>query len=60
MIHVPHAGTRIPSIVRSQLQLDEQDLDQEVIDMTDWYTDRLAVDALELSGARGQAFINHL
>lgn len=59
-ILAPHAGTWIPARVRSQLLFDEPDLDQEVICMTDWYTDCLALDALELSHAHGQAFINHL
>jgi N-formylglutamate amidohydrolase len=60
LIHVPHAGTSIPDSVRPELQLDEQNLEQEIIRMTDWFTDHLGVDSLELSGLQGKAFINRL
>ena len=50
LVHVPHASTAIPAEVRADLLLDDAALDAELDAMTDWYTDRLAADALERSG----------
>ena len=39
--HIPHAGTEIPSAVRYQFIPDRQRLWDEILRVTDWYTDEL-------------------
>ncbi|MEH6592655.1 MAG: N-formylglutamate amidohydrolase [Halioglobus sp.] len=39
--HIPHAGTAIPSAVLHQFIADSQALWNEVLRLTDWYTDEL-------------------
>ena len=41
IIHIPHASTEIPANWRGQFCIDEESLRQELIRMTDWYTDEL-------------------
>lgn len=41
IVHVPHASTRIPSEVRAEILLDDTELSDELIRLTDWYTDDL-------------------
>lgn len=41
IIHIPHASTEIPAKWREQFCIDEESLRQELIRMTDWYTDEL-------------------
>src|SRR5512135_1972411 len=50
LVHVPHASTEIPDDVRADLVLTGDELDAELAAMTDWHTDRLAVEAIERSG----------
>jgi N-formylglutamate deformylase len=56
--HVPHAGTVIPSEVRAGLVLDDAGLEAEIVAMTDWHTDRLAVEPVLSAG--GVAIVNRL
>jgi N-formylglutamate deformylase len=60
LVHVPHAGTLIPPEERARLLLDDSGLALELRRMTDWHTDRLAVDALQLAGVAGAVFINRV
>lgn len=39
--HIPHAGTKIPPAVRYQFVPDQQALWNEILRLTDWYTDEL-------------------
>ena len=41
IVHVPHASTRIPSQIRSTLLLSDEALKDELVRLTDWYTDEL-------------------
>jgi N-formylglutamate deformylase len=58
IIHVPHAATWIPSVERDVLLLDDVELEHELKVMTDWYTDRLAQDALVQAGVPAVIFTN--
>ena len=58
IIHAPHAGTWIPESVRNDLLLDEAGLHDELAKMTDWYTDRLAMEAVTAAGIAGTVFAN--
>jgi len=58
ILHVPHAGTWIPEVERRSLLLDDRELKAEVALMTDWYTDRLAIDALTKAGVPARVFAN--
>jgi N-formylglutamate amidohydrolase len=57
-MHVPHAGRGIPAAERGRIVLDDEQLAEELRQMTDWHTDRLAHDALARSGVGGVAFVN--
>lgn len=57
VVHVPHSSTAIPPDVRQTLLLNDHDLSQELLPMTDWYTDRL-FDAVLAFG--GTMFVNRL
>ncbi len=39
--HVPHASTRLPPEVRAELLVDDAELEQELLRLTDWYSDDL-------------------
>lgn len=39
--HIPHAGTHIPENIWDQFTVDRQTLWQELVTLTDWYTDEL-------------------
>ena len=39
--HIPHSSTVIPARIRGQFTLSDQALKQELIHMTDWYTDEI-------------------
>jgi N-formylglutamate amidohydrolase len=58
IIHVPHAATWIPTIERDELLLDDSELEHELRVMTDWYTDRMAQDALAQAGVPAVIFAN--
>lgn len=59
IVHVPHAGTWVPREVRSRLLVDDDELAVELQRMTDWYTDRLALDAFRQAGVSGAVLTNH-
>ena len=58
VIHVPHSATLIPSEERRAILLDDDELEGELKAITDWYTDRLARDALARSGTSAVIFAN--
>ena len=58
ILHVPHAGTWIPEVERRGLLLGDDELNVEINCMTDWYTDRLAIDALTKAGVSATVFAN--
>lgn len=60
IIHVPHAGTRIPADVRRGLLLADDELATEIAKMTDWHTDGMAQDALASSDVSATVFTNRL
>ncbi len=60
IVHVPHASTEIDESVRAGIQLDEAELAAELAVMTDWYTDRLALDACARGAAPVVVFVNRL
>ena len=41
IFHIPHAATSIPTGVRKQFCLNDEDLAAEILRMTDWFTDDL-------------------
>lgn len=58
VIHVPHSGTSVPDDVRRDLLLDDAELAAEIGKMTDWHTDRIALDALTRAGVPATVFTN--
>ena len=58
IIHVPHSGTWIPESERSDILLDDGELSVELAKMTDWFTDRMAFDALARADAAAAVFVN--
>ena len=57
-MHVPHASTEIDEDVRAGIRLDDAELADELAVMTDWHTDRLALDACARSAAPVVVFVN--
>ena len=41
LLHIPHSSSKIPNDLREQFLLDEKELEEELLKMTDWYTDEL-------------------
>lgn len=41
ILHIPHASTFIPDTVRKDILLDDAELEEELLCMTDWHTDEL-------------------
>ena len=60
IVHVPHAGTEIDASTRAGIELDDAALAAELAVMTDWHTDRLALDACARSATPVIVFINRL
>ena len=60
VIHVPHAGTTIPPGVRAGIALDGPDLRLELLRMTDWHTDQIALTAHRHASPRPWVFRNRL
>lgn len=58
IVHVPHSSTWLPDTEQSNLLLDDAALDAELKDITDWYTDRVAIDALVSAGVPAIVFAN--
>ena len=42
IIHVPHSSPFIPPEIRKDILLSEDELESELLGMTDWYTDEFA------------------
>ena len=57
LVHVPHCSTVIPDGVRRGLLLNDQELEIQLLKMTDWFTDELSDHALALGG---MMFVNRL
>ncbi len=60
VVHVPHSSTWLPDDERTGLLLDDAALDAELRLMTDWHTDRIALDALNAKGLSGKVFVNNV
>ena len=60
VIHIPHSATWLPETERSDLLLGEVALEAELKNITDWYTDRIALDALNAKGLSGTVFVNNV
>ncbi len=55
--HVPHASTVIPPQVRTELLVSDEELADELLRLTDWYTDELFAG---LAGSGATLFVNRL
>ena len=42
IIHVPHSSIFIPPEIRKDILLSDDELESELLGMTDWYTDEFA------------------
>jgi N-formylglutamate deformylase len=60
VLHVPHAGLAMPPDVRAGIVLDDIALADELANMTDRHTDRLALRALEQAGVAAVVVVNRL
>jgi N-formylglutamate amidohydrolase len=60
VVHVPHSSTWLPDAERRGLLLDDAALEAELRSMTDWHTDRIALDALNAKGLSGKVFVNNV
>ena len=58
LLHVPHAGTRVPAWARSHLLLDDAELAAEIARLTDHRTDALALAAAERAAVRPWVIVN--
>ena len=46
--HIPHASTSIPDDIRAELLVPESELADELVRLTDWFTDELFAGLREL------------
>ncbi|MFC4942184.1 N-formylglutamate amidohydrolase [Pseudonocardia sp. GCM10023141] len=60
LLHVPHAGTRIPPWVREHLLLDDAGLAAEVAALTDHHTDTIAAAAADAARLRPFVLVNEV
>jgi predicted N-formylglutamate amidohydrolase len=60
MLHVPHSSTAIPTWVRDRIVLDDDELDRELVAMTDAHTDLIAAVAAHAAVQRPWQFVNWL
>ena len=58
LVHLPHAGTKIPDAVRARIRISDEQLADEVLAMTDWHTGDLFGPAATDAGAT--VITNHL
>lgn len=58
LLHVPHAGTRVPAWTRSRLLLDDAVLAAEIAALTDHRTDELAIAAATKATVRPWVIVN--
>ena len=56
--HVPHSSLNVPPWCREQFVLNDEELERELLAMTDRYTDELFVQPTSNMG--GASFVNHL
>jgi N-formylglutamate amidohydrolase len=60
LLHVPHAGTEVPSWTRPHLLLDDGALAAELAALTDHHTDVLALEAARRARVRPSALVNQV
>jgi N-formylglutamate amidohydrolase len=60
ILHIPHSSRQIPSSVRSGILLSDQQLSDELDQMTDSYTEELALAAVDALPAKPWLFANRL
>ena len=58
VVHVPHSSTWLPDAERDALLLGQHALDAELNAITDWYTDKIALDGLAAAGMSAVVFAN--
>ena len=58
LLHVPHAGTLVPSWVRANLLLDDAELAAEIAALTDHHTDALALAAADRAAVPPSVVVN--
>jgi N-formylglutamate amidohydrolase len=59
ILHVPHSATFIPEEVREHILLSDLELKAELDEMTDTFTEAVALKAAEISGTKPWLFINN-
>lgn len=56
ILHAPHGGTHIPAVERELFRIEGTRMNEEILNMTDWFTEILADDA----NLGGNVMTNHL
>jgi len=59
ILHVPHSATFIPEDIRKNILLSDEELKAELDEMTDTFSEEVALKAAELSGSKPWLFINN-